>query len=142
MRRITDLTTFTATVAPAFGTKLDTADAYEIHRWLPADKFSALDEARKRIGHLISQLIFDETLTGDGRATSFTIPTTLRLGPVKVQMEQPLSVESDWNFLTDPIGDSTTNFTATNTTATTLSRNDNDWLIPKYDDTATKLATG
>ena len=141
VRRITDLTTFTATVAPAFGTKLDDTEAYEIHRWDPADKFTALDEARKRIGHLIGQLIFDETLTGDGRATSFTIPTSLRLGPVKVQMEHPLSVESDWNFLTDPIGDSTSNFTASSTTATTLAQADNDFLIPKYGDTATKLAT-
>ncbi|KKM65474.1 hypothetical protein LCGC14_1490930 [marine sediment metagenome] len=141
VRRITDLTTFTATVAPAFGTKLDDTEAYEIHRWDPADKFTALDEAAKRIGHLIAQLVFDETLTGDGRARSFTIPTSLRTGPVVVQMEQPLSVESEWNFLKDPIGDSTTNFTATNTTATTLAQSDNDFIIPKYDDTATKLAT-
>ena len=141
VRRITDLTTSTATVAPDFGTLLASTDTYEIHRWDPADKFTALDEAAKRIGHLIAQLVFDETLTGDGRARSFTIPSSLRVGPVTVQMEQPLSVESDWNFLTDPIGDSTTNFTATSTTATTLAQADNDFLIPKYGDSAVKLAT-
>lgn len=87
IRRISDLTTFTATVTPVFGTKLDTADAYEIHRWDPAAKFTALDEAAKRIGHHISQLVFDETLTSDGIATSYTIPSTLRTGPVVVQVE-------------------------------------------------------
>ena len=139
--RITDLTTFTATVVPAFSALLSSTETYEVHRWFPPDKFTALDEAAKRIGHLIGQIVFDETLTGDGRASSFTIPTTMRTGPVKVQMENPLSVESDWNFLEDPIGDSTTNYTATNTTATTLAQSDNDFLIPKYGDTATKLAT-
>ena len=141
VRRITDLTTSTLTVAPAFGTLLSDTDTYEVHRWDPADKFSALEEARIRVYPDLGQLIFDETLTGDGRARSFTIPTTLRTGPVTVQIESPLSVEGDWNFLNDPVGDSTTNFTASNTTATTVAQSDNDQLIPKYGDTATKLET-
>lgn len=143
VRRATDFvsSTGTVTVSPAFGATTGSGMDYEIHRYDPAEKFTALDEARLRGYPALAQIIFNETLTGDGISATFPIPAALRRGPAFVQVEQPIEVNAPWNFLTNPFGDSTTNWTASNTTASVVSLSDADRLIPKYGESATKLAT-
>jgi hypothetical protein len=47
-----------------------------------------------------------------------------------------------WNYVSSPVGDSLTGWTATNGTATIVDRDYSDLLIPKYDDNATRIAVG
>ena len=129
------------TVAPAFATQAATAEAYEIHRYDPAAKFTALDEGRLRVFDLLARTIYDDTTTADGVSRSFPVPSTIRMGPLLVQQEYPLAPDVTWNYLKNPRGDSTTGYTATGTTATTRARTDTDLLVPKVEQTCTKLAT-
>lgn len=131
----------TLTTLEAWLSTPQSADTFQLHRFKPDNMFSALDEAAIRIYPDLAQIVYDETLTGDGVSNSFDVPSAIRRGPVMVQQEIPVSVNVDWNFVEDPEGDDTTDYTATDTTATTLSRNERDRIIPKYGDTATKLAT-
>lgn len=133
--------TGTVTVAPAFGTAPgDTCDM-EMFRFDPAQMFIALDAARIEAYPALSESIYSDTRTGDGISRVFTIPSTMRKGPLLVQQECPFAVEVDWNFLLSPLGDSTTGYTATGTTASTVDRTDADRVIPKLSDSATKLVT-
>ena len=143
VRRITAFVsaTGTVTVAPAFAGATGSATTYELHRYDPEKKFRALDEARIEAVADLYQLIYDETLTTDGIATEYPVPSSIRHGPMAVQIEQPVTVDTSWNFIQDPRGDSLTNWTAASTTATVVTRAENDRLIPKYDQSATKLAT-
>ena len=128
-------------VRPAFAAQVASADTYELHKYDPRGKFTALDEARVRVFDVLSRQIYDDTTTADGTSRVFPIPSTLRKGPVLVQEECPFAVDVPWNFLASPQGDSTTGYTATGTTATTVSRSDSDLLVPRIRDTATKLVT-
>ena len=56
-------------------------------------------------------------------------------------VEDPQSVNTDWNVLSNPVGDSMTNWTAAGTTATIVNESNIDRLIPKYDTSCMKLAT-
>ena len=131
--------TGTVTVAPAFAAQIGSAKGYELHRYDPVLKFRALDKARFDVADEVFQYIFDETVTADGVSTEYNIPTTLVSGPVTVHVERPLTADLTWNFLNDPIGDSTTNYTASSATISTVTRTDNDLLVPKYDTTCMKI---
>ena len=143
IRRITTnaAATGTCTVAPAFAAQTANAQTYGLHRYDPAEKFSCLDEARLRVFDSLARTIYDDTTTADGLTRVFPVPSTIRVGPLMVQEERPYPAQVDWNFLLSPNGDSTTGYTATGTTASTVSRTDADRLIPKVGDTSTKLVT-
>ena len=142
VRRISDFvsSTGTCTVAPAFAGSTASGTTYELHRYDPAEKFIALDEARIRVFPDLCILRYNDTLTGDGISSEFDIPTTIRRGPLRAVEEIPLPVQTSWNFLTNPLSDSTTGWTASSATATTVTRDSTDLLIPKYDSIATKVS--
>ena len=56
-------------------------------------------------------------------------------------MEDPQSITPEWNVLSNPIGDTTTSWTVSNTAATIVSQTNIDRLIPKYDTSCMKLST-
>ena len=129
----------TLTVDPAFPAVPQDGDSFELHKYEPSRKFTALDEARLRAYPQIAQLVFDETLTGDGYNREFSIPSTIRKGPVFAFIEYPIGVHDQWNYLSDPDFDSTSNWAASSVTASVFNQDDSNVLVPKYDDVATKL---
>ena len=131
--------TGTLTVSPEFTTQAATSETYELHRFEPERKFEVLDEARVAAFPDIFKLMYDETVTTDGQQDEYPIPASIRVGPAMVWVEAPIAADATWNFIQDPRNDSTANFTDSNVTATTVSKRDGDLLIPKYDDTCTKL---
>lgn len=141
IRRVTSFSeaTGTCSVAPAFAAQTATSQAYELHRYDPAVKFAVLDDARKQAYPDLAQLIYNDTTTADGTSSAFDIPSAIRRGPVAVFMEEPAVPEASWNVLLNPLGDSTTGYTASSFTASIYSGTDNDVLIPKYDSDATEL---
>ena len=142
VRRITAFSsaTGTCTVAPAFSATTGSAKTYELHRYDPSGKFTALDEARIRAYPDLCEIVYDDTVTGDGHSSTFTIPSSMREGPALVMEEIPTSADVNWNFDGDPDGDDTTKWSASSATLATYSRTDSDDLIPKYDDTAISIA--
>lgn len=143
VRTASDFTgsTGTVTVAPGFGTAPGDACDMEMYGFDPAQGFIALDKARIEAYPALGILRYDDTRTGDGISRVFSVPSTMRKGPLLVQQECPFAVDADWNFLKSPHGDSTTGYTATGTTASTVSRTAADRVIPKLSDTCTKLVT-
>lgn len=141
VRRIVSNThsTGTITVSPAFGGQVASAVTYELHRYDPQLKFRALDKARFDIIDDVYRLVYDDTITSDGISDTYDIPSTINIGPVLAIEEHPLGYDAGWNFITDPQGNSTSNWSASSVTASTYDRNENDRIIPKYDDTCTKL---
>ena len=128
-------------VRPAFAAQMLSAITYELHRYDPRGKFTALDEARVRVFDVLARTIYDDTTTADGESSVYPAPSTMRKGPLQVQEECPFPVEVAWNFDANPLGDSTTGYTATGTTATTVTRSTADLLVPRLGQTATKLVT-
>ena len=129
----------TLTVDPAFPSVPQDGDAFEIHRYEPSRKFTALDEGRLRAYPEIAKLVFDETLTGDGYSREFDIPSAIRKGPVFAFIEYPLGTHDGWNFISDPDFDSTSNWAASSVTASIVTEESSNKLIPKYDNSCTKL---
>jgi len=140
-RRVSSFTSAsgTLTTVNTWGSTPQSGDTYELHRFRPDGMFSALDDARVSVYPDLAILRFDDTITTDGISKSYDIPSNVRRGPATVLLEQPVAVDVSWNFLTAPTGDSTSNYTASNFTASTYAREEADRLIPKYDDTATEL---
>ncbi len=130
-----------ATVSPVFGTTTGSSMDYQLHKWEPKKKFEALDAAIISLADKLPQVVYNETITLDGKSTEFNIPSNIRRGPVVVQIEHPVEAEAPWNFLTDPLGDSTTNWTVVGAgaSASTYTTNDNDLLVPKYDESCMRL---
>jgi hypothetical protein len=141
--RITDSAQSTGviTVSPPFSAQVATSVTYEIHKYDPATKFEALDAARTELAADLFQLIYDETITLDGVNRTYPIPSAMRSGPIVALLEAPIAVEHQGNFIQDPRGDSTANWTAASATATTVSKTTlMNKLVPKYDETCTKIA--
>jgi hypothetical protein len=141
IRRVTSNTqaTGTITVAPAFSAQVATSVTYQIHKYDPQLKFRALDKARFDVIDNVYQLIYDDTVTSDGQSDVYDVPPTINIGPILAISEEPLGYDANWNFITNPQGNSTTGWTASSVTATTYDRNDNDRVVPKYDESCTKL---
>ena len=145
IRRITQFISSTGTVFvdPPFSEQVPTSLEYQIHRYDPSLKFQCLDEARLRddVFEHAFRLIYDDTSTSDGLSDWYDINPDIRSGPMYVFVEDPQSVNADWNVLSNPVGDSMTSWTANNTTATIVNESNIDRLIPKYDTSCMKLAT-
>ena len=145
IRRITQFISSTGTVFvdPPFSEQVPTSLEYQIHRYDPSLKFQCLDEARLRddVFEHAFRLIYDDTSTSDGLSDWYDINPDIRSGPMYVFVEDPQSVNTDWNVLSNPVGDSLTNWTAAGTTATIVNESNIDRLIPKYDTSCMKLAT-
>ena len=137
-RRITDFvgSTGTCTLGVAFPGSTASGTEYELHRISPAEKFSALDEARFTAYPALGVLTYSDTLTGDGVQRTFDIPTTIRRGPIKAYIERVVAPEVDWNFLGSPRGDSLTGWTASSLTAAIVAPTSTDNVIPKYAETS------
>lgn len=135
--------TGTATFVAPFTAKLDSTDTYEMHRIHPKRKFEAMDGAIIALSGILPQVVYNETITLDSISTEYAIPSAVRKGPILVQVEHPLETAPSWNFLTDPRGDSTTNWTLSSngseTAATYSPAAQNDLLVPKYDDTCMRI---
>lgn len=140
-RRVTTFSKSSGTleVLPAFSAQVATSVTYELHRYDPEGKFTALDEARMRAYPELARIVFDDTSTADGISSEFDIPSTIRRGPAFVFGETPRARDVQWNFITTPLNDATTGWTATNATATTYERNANDLLVPKFGSECVKL---
>lgn len=132
--------TGTVTVQPAFSAQVASGVSYELHKYEPNKKYDALDAARIEASDTVFRIVYDDSLTSDGRTATYDIPSTVRGGPPYVLVERPLEADSSWNFLQDPRGNSTDNWTAASATATVVNRAENDLLIPKYDESCTKIA--
>ena len=145
IRRITQFISSTGTVIvdPPFSEQVPTSLDYQIHRYDASLKFECLDEARLRddVFEHAFRLIYDDTSTSDGLSDWYDINPDIRSGPMYVFVEDPQSVNADWNVLSNPVGDSMTSWTANNTTATIVNESNIDRLIPKYDTSCMKLAT-
>lgn len=125
---------------PALGSAIATSVTYELHRYDPAGKFSALDECRFRVYPQLAQIVYDESRTADG-STEYSIPASIRKGPTFVFQEWPLQVDTDWSFVQDGSGrdSSSANWTASSMTVSTIQRTTNDMLVPKVEDAATRF---
>lgn len=139
--RITAYTGSTVTFSPAV-TATASGDGYEIHFYRPQRKFAALDRARFPAAGLgIFRVRFDETTMADGHTREFGLPTTVRNGPWAVWVEQQLDPAQQWNFLTNPKGDSTSGWALAGAGATvslyTYTASDRE--VPKYTSTAATL---
>ena len=132
--------TGTITVTPAFDAQVASGIDYQIHKYDPVKKFRALDKARLDNLDYVNQTVLDDTITSDGRARVYDIPAQLEQGPLLAFVEEPIACDVDWNFLTSPLLDATTGWTASSVTASTVERASNDFLIPKYDQECVKLA--
>ena len=141
-RRITNFvgSTGTCTVSPAFAGATGSGTEYELHRYNPEEKFSALDEARISAYPALGQREVDDTSTGDGVNRLFDIPTAIRRGPVQVYTESFQTPDVSWNFLTTPQGNSTTGWTASSLTLSTLTKDDSDLVVPKREATCQSFA--
>lgn len=141
VRRVVAFTAATgvAEVFPAFTAAIGSGVTYELHRYDPTGKFTALDEARLAAYPEIAIIAYDETLTGDGETDVFAIPTAIRVGPAYVREEIPEGVNKQWNFLGAPVGDDTTKWTGSNATLASYARTSADPLVPKYDPTCTSI---
>lgn len=143
VRRITSnlQATGTVTVTPAYPGQVGVSSTYELHRYDPALKFRALDKARFDVVDNVFRLIYDDTVTSDGRNNTYDIPSSIEIGPIGAIVENPIEPSASWNFLTSPQGDSLTGWTASSTTAALYTRTESDLIVPKYDNTATSLTT-
>lgn len=133
----------TATLAEPFAAQVASGVAYQLHRYKPADKFLAIDKARLEddIMESLFNNVLDDTTTCDGISNVFDIPAAVTQGPHLVFVEDPMpSYAAQWNFLTNPLGNSTTGYTSTSLTATVIDRTYSDLLVPKYDQQAMKFA--
>lgn len=141
IRRVTDFTASSGTceVRPAFDAQTASGEDYGLHKYDPEKKFEALDEATFDVADELYQLVYNDTITSDGISRVYTVPSAISVGPQWAMPEEPVTADSFWNFLSDPRGDSTDNWTTSSVTASTVSRDDNDLLVPKYDETCTKL---
>ena len=145
VRRITQFVSATGTVFvdPPFSETVASGTDYQIHRYDPSLKFECLDEARLRedVFEHAFRLIYDDTSTSDGLSDWYDINPDIRSGPMYIFVEDPQSVTAEWNVLSNPVGNTTTSWTVSNTTATIVSQTNMDRLIPKYDTSCMKLAT-
>lgn len=126
-------------VRPAFPAQVAASITYELHRYDPAKKFSALDAARFTAYPDLATIVYDDTLCGDGISKSFDIPAGMRRGPAYALLEQAAPPEPDWNHIPSPRGDSVSGWTASSLTLTTYDRPEHDTIIPKYDYTCAKF---
>ena len=140
VRRIDLNSSSTITFTEPATTQVGSGETYEIHRYHPDLKLRALTQARIHAFPSISKLVYDDTLTGDGENSDFAIPSTVRVGPSFAFIEEELSGNHTWNFLTTPDNESTTGWTAASATASTVDLIPGDRLIPKYGSTCIKLA--
>lgn len=132
--------TGTLDLTDVFPVQVNSAIEYEISRYDPAKKFRALDQARYDASDYVYQLIYDESITADGRSLVFPIPSNMSLGPMQVYQETPVSAQNIiWNFITSAIGDSTSPWTQTNCAATIVNINYTDLIVPKYDYASTEI---
>lgn len=129
----------TVTVAPAFSAQIASGIDYEIHKYLPARKFLALDKARLSLIDYLFKVVLSDTITSDGKSNVYDLPTAVVNGPALAFIERPQPADVQWNFLSTPHLDATTKWTATSATRSIVERDQNDLLIPKYDQNCTKL---
>lgn len=141
-RRVTDFVSSsgTITVAPAFPGTTGSGTTYELHRYNPEEKFSALDEGRIAAYPALGKMVRDDTNTGDGLNRLFDIPVAMRRGPVQVYTEDVLVPELNWNFLANPRGESTDDWTASSLTLSTKTRDETDLIVPKHEDVCQSFA--
>ena len=144
IRRISQFNAATGTVSvdPPFTEQVVSSTDYQIHRYDPSLKFECLDEARLRddVFEHAFRLIYDDTTTSDGLSDSYDVNPDVRSGPMYVFVEDPQSVDADWNVLSNPIGDTVTNWGVSGATATIVNESNVDRLIPKYDTSCMKVA--
>ena len=145
VRRITQFVSATGTVFvdPPFTETVGTEIDYQIHRYDPAEKFECLDEARLRedVFEHAFRLIYDDTTTSDGLTDSYDVNPDIRSGPMYIFVEDPQSVDSEWNVLANPTGDTTTSWAVVGSTATIVNESNADRLIPQYDTSWMKLSS-
>lgn len=141
VRQITANTGATVTVNSTFTALIPSGAAYELHKWEPRVKFAALDTARIDGFPGVSQQIFDETFTPDGKSRYVTVPPTIIRGPVEVRQEVPLGAILDWNFLQSPEGRSTSGWALSGAGAAVsiITKLQADRLVPKYDESCTQI---
>lgn len=131
--------TGTVTFVPALGGSVASGVSYQLHRYDPRGKFTALDEARLRGFPEIAQIVYDESITGDGETRDFDIPSTIRSGPAFAREEEPLGTGYQWNFLGSPLLDNTSVWTGSSATLSTVAQDPSDPLVPKYDPSCMKV---
>jgi hypothetical protein len=129
----------TVTVAPAFSNAVASGVAYEFHRWEPTAKLNALDAARFIGFPHITKVVEDATVMTDGHERRFAFGADIAAGPYTVWRENYLDATPDWNVLSNPKGDSLTDWTASAGSATLYAENSFDRIIPKYDANCTQI---
>lgn len=139
VRRVSDFASATGTcvVAPAWAGQIASGVSYGLHLHDPRHKFSALDAAIIALTGRLPKVVYDETITLDGVNKEFALPAAIRKGPILVQVEDPVDPEPDWNLLSNPRGDSLTNWTASAGTSELYAQSTWDLLVPKYDTNCT-----
>ena len=141
IRRITanNTTSGAVTVAPPFAAQAATAETYEIHRYDPAKKFKVMDEARMQVFPDLCKVVYDESITTDGRNREYSLPSAVRRGPLYAFLETPVASQTSWNLLDNPDFSTLTIWTTANGTSTLVSRSNEDLLVPKYGNECRKL---
>lgn len=132
----TGTVTFNGDLPAQVGSSVD----YEIHRYDPAKKFRALDQARYDVSDYAFRLIYNELLTGDGYTDVFPIPEEMSMGPITVWEEVPVAaLNLIWNFINNALGTDTNYWTECNCTPSIVEQFYTDLVVPKYDWACTRL---
>lgn len=139
VRRVSGFTGGVATVLSPYSVAIASGIDYEWHKYDPEKKFRALDRARVLAFPQLAVLQIDETLTADGLNYELDIPSTMRKGPMQVWAEEPIDPRADWQLLTNGALTSTTGWTATTLTASVLTRNTFDRIVPRQETSCVKL---
>lgn len=130
----------TLTVSEAFSAQVASSIGYQLHRYEPALKFKAIDEARLEVMDYLYQIKKDDTTTSDGVSTVYDRPSSIEQGPHVAFFENPQACDVQWNFLSTPMLDALDDWTAASMTASLYTVSQADLLIPKYQDrSCTKL---
>lgn len=130
------------TVQPSFSAQIATSVTYEMHKYDPADKIAALNEARLAVLPWVFKEVRDDTLTGDGRTDEFPLPSTVEWGPELAMIEERIPAGAEWNLLTEHNAEVTTSgnwVAAGGVVATDYSQQHHDKIVPRFQPSAVKL---
>lgn len=129
-------------VSPSFTAQVSSTVTYELHKYEPRKKFTALDSARMPVVDNVFRLLYDETVTSDGYSREFDIPPTMQRGPSLLFVERiPWSPNIQWNFIPSAQNEEgMLNWTFSNSTAVVYGRVPQDVQIPKYGPACTRVS--
>jgi hypothetical protein len=108
-----------------FATAIAEGITYEFHRHDPRRKFEALNRARLLAFPVVSTVLVDESVTGDGVNATIKVPPDMRRGPIQVFGERYTSYDQSWNFMPQ------TGWVSSYGTVSSYNKSNTDLVLPR-----------